>query len=299
MDRYHLHTRHVSAPGSAWGRGAGQSGTQTVTIAADIFGSPKALVGMIHVGAMPGTARGGEPISMIAGRAVEEAWLLAEAGFDALIVENMHDTPYLRREVGPEVVAGMTVVAEAVREAVDIPLGIQILAGANRAALAVAHAVGLQFVRTEGFVFASVADEGVLDEADAGPLLRYRRSIGAQNIKIIADVKKKHSAHSITADVSLAETVRAAEFFGADGVIVTGTSTGRPTSIEDLRRARQATSVPLAVGSGATPDTLRELFEYADAVIIGSWYKIKGDWRNPPDAMRVKELVAAANRVRL
>lgn len=270
-----------------------------MTIAADIFGSAKALVGMIHVGAMPGTARGGEPISMIAGRAVEEAWLLAEAGFDALIVENMHDTPYLRRQVGPEVVAGMTVVAEAVRAAVDIPLGIQILAGANRAALAVAHAVDLQFIRAEGFVFASVADEGVLEEADAGPLLRYRKSIGADRVKIIADVKKKHSAHSITQDVSLAETVRAAEFFGADGVIVTGTSTGRPTSVDDLLRARQATTAPLAVGSGATPDTLRELFEYADAVIIGSWYKIKGDWRNPPDAGRVKELVAAANRVRL
>lgn len=270
-----------------------------MAIAVDIFGSPKALVGMIHVGALPGTPRSSEPVNVIAGRAVEEAWLLAEAGFDALILENMHDVPYLLREVGPEIVSAMTVVADAVREAVNIPLGLQILAGANRAAVSIAHAVGLQFVRAEGFVFSAVADEGIMSEADAGPLLRFRKAIGAEKVRIIADVKKKHSAHAITSDVDIAETARAAEFFGADGVIVTGPTTARSASLDDLRRVRTGTRLPLAVGSGATPDTLRELFEYADAVIIGSWYKSRGEWGNPPDPARVRELVAAANRVRL
>lgn len=265
----------------------------------DIFGTPKALVGMVHVAALPGTPGGSLGVSQIAGQAVEEAWLLAEAGFDALILENMHDVPYLAREVGPEVVSAMTVVADAVREAVSVPLGVQILAGANRAALSVAHAVGAQFIRAEGFVFASVADEGLLPTADAGPLLRFRRAIGAGDIKILADIKKKHSAHAITADVGLAETARTAEFFGADGVIVTGTATGRPTSIDDVREVRMATKLALAVGSGATPDTMRELFQYADAVIVGSWYKQRGDWKNPPDPIRVKQLVQAANRARL
>src|SRR5690606_22936151 len=100
----------------------------------------------------------------------------------------------------------------AVRDAVACPLGIQILAGANRAALAVAHAAGLQFIRAEGFVFASVADEGLLDEADAGPLLRYRKMIGAEHVAIFADIKKKHSSHAITADVDVSETTKAAEF---------------------------------------------------------------------------------------
>ncbi len=270
-----------------------------MALGVDIFGVPKALVGMVHVGALPGTPGSALTVSQIAGQAVEEAWLLAEAGFDAIIVENMHDTPYLLREVGPEIVAAMTVVADAVREAVSVPLGVQILAGANRAALSVAHAVGAQFIRAEGFVFASVADEGLLAQADAGPLLRFRRQIGADEVKVITDIKKKHSAHAITGDVGLAETARAAEFFGADGVIVTGTATGRPTSVDDLREVRMATKLGLAVGSGATPDTMRELFQYADAVIVGSWYKQRGDWKNPPDPIRVKELVQAANRARM
>lgn len=36
------------------------------------------------------------------------------------------------------------------------------------------------------------------------------------------------SSHAITQDVSLAETARAAEFFMADGIVITGTATGRP-----------------------------------------------------------------------
>src|SRR5260221_12243647 len=98
------------------------------------------------------------------------------------MVEKWPARPSLRREVGPEVVAAMTVVASAVRrEAPDLSLGIQVLAGANRESMAVAHASGARFVRVEGFVFAHVADEGLM-QSDAGTLLRYRRQIGAEAV---------------------------------------------------------------------------------------------------------------------
>lgn len=268
----------------------------------ELFGVPKALIGMVHVGALPGTPNSdGRSVSEIAKAAASEAKLLIAGGFDGVIIENMHDTPYLKREVGPEIVAGMTAAATEVRSAIgdDAAMGVQILAGANRAALAVAFAAGAGFIRAEGFVYAAVADEGLLDTADAGPLLRYRKSIGAESVKVLCDIKKKHSSHALTADVDLAETARAAEFFRADGVIVTGTATGRPTSVDDVRAVRTATTLPLAIGSGTTPQNIRETFEYADAVIVGSWYKRDGDWKNPPDLERVKQLVAAANRARL
>jgi hypothetical protein len=263
-----------------------------------MFGRDGALVGMIHVAALPGTPRGGLPVAEIAARAAAEARLLADAGFDALILENMHDVPYLRRRVGPEIVAAMTAAGEAVRAAVPLPIGFQILAGANRAAVAVAHAVGGRFVRAEGFVFASVADEGVLDEADAGPLLRYRRAIGADAVRIVADVKKKHSAHALTADVDLPESAKAAEFFGADGVVVTGTATGAPTDAAEVAAVRAAVRVPVLVGSGVTPASAAGLLECADALIVGSWYKEGGHWAAPPDAARARELVRAVEAAR-
>ncbi|MDY7110116.1 MAG: BtpA/SgcQ family protein [Planctomycetota bacterium] len=284
-----------------------------MTSARDIFGRQKALIGMIHVQALPGTpgAPGsGLSVKAIAEQAVEEARILINpggpasggGGFDALLLENMHDVPYLLREVGPEIVAAMTAVGAAVRDAVgDVPLGIQILAGANRAALAVAHAIGAHFIRAEGFVFASIADEGLLAEADAGPLLRYRRMIGAEDVKILADIKKKHSSHAITGDLPIAETAKAAAFFGADGVIVTGAATAQPTAPEEVKAVREAvdsaslggSGIPVLVGSGVTPDTAPALLQHADALIVGSWFKKDGHWRNAPDPARARRIVQA------
>ncbi len=265
---------------------------------AAIFGRPKALIGMIHVAALPGTPQHSMPMSKIVSQAVDEAKLLVDAGFDSILMENMHDAPYLLRNVGPEIVSSMTMIACAVGGAVKVPLGVQILAGANRAAIAVAHAAGAAYIRAEAFVFASVADEGIFHEADAGPLLRYRKMIGAENVKILADIKKKHSSHAITADLDISQTAKAAEFFGADGVIITGIATGQAIKINDLGTARVATPLPLMVGSGVTPESVKDLFAYADALIVGSWYKKDGLWSNPPDAKRAKELVKAVNAAR-
>ena len=251
------------------------------------------LIGMVHVGALPGTTAAAESICALAQRAADDARIYANAGFDAVMIENMHDRPYLARTVGPEIIAGMTAAAVAVRRAVPLPLGMHILAGANRAALAAALAADFQFIRAEGFVFASVADEGLLGEADAGPLLRYRRSIGAEHIAVIADVRKKHASHAITADISLSEKLRAAAFFGADAAVVTGSSTGEAVADDDLSEAAATGALPVLVGSGATARTLPALFERAQGVIVGSACKRDGHWAQPVDPQRVRDLVRA------
>ena len=258
---------------------------------------PKALIGMVHVGALPGTPRASQSVDELVRAAVQEAWVLAEGGCDAILVENMHDLPYLKREVGPEVVASMTAVCRAINEATDLPCGVQILAGANEAALAVAMAAGLDFIRAEGFVFGHVADEGWMD-ACAGPLLRYRKQIGAEHIAVWTDVKKKHAAHAMTADVSLAETVKAAEFFGADAMIVTGEATGRETSAVDLAAARGATKLPVVVGSGVTAGNAATMLQHADAVIVGSALKKGGLWSGPVELERVKAVASAVRAAR-
>jgi membrane complex biogenesis BtpA family protein len=256
-----------------------------------LFGRPRALIGMVHLEALPGTPSASRSVSAIAAHAVDEARAYHAAGYDGIAIENMHDRPYLKRAVGPEVVAAMTAVALAVRNAVPLPLGIQVLAGANREALAVAHAAGAVFVRAEGFVFAHVADEGLI-EADAGELLRYRRAIGATGVAVFADIKKKHAAHALTADVDLVETARAAELFLADGVVVTGTSTGRETDPGEVAAVADAVHIPVLVGSGVTPDNVAR-YPRAGALIVGSWVKRDGLWSNPLDPSRVETLARA------
>ena len=264
----------------------------------ELFGRPKAMVGMVHVAALPGTPLASQSVAAIVKAAVREAEVLVEAGFDAVMIENMHDRPYLRQAVGPEITAAMSAVLDAISRAVNVPLGVQILAGANREALAVALAGGASFIRAENFVFAHVADEGLMPTADAGQLLRYRREIGAEHVRIFVDVKKKHAAHALTADVSLADTAEAAAFFGADGLIVTGSATGKPASIADVRQVRAAVTLPVAVGSGLTPSNLADFWDPADIFIVGSYYKRDGQWHQPPDPDRLAVLMRAVRALR-
>lgn len=256
------------------------------------------LVGMVHLRALPGSPSHALAPAEIVRVAVAEARLLAEAGFDAVIVENMHDRPYLADASGADTVATFAVAVAAVTAAVRIPVGVQVLSGATGAALAIAHATGGSFIRAEGFVFASVADEGLLSQACAGPLLRERRRLGAHGVRILADIRKKHSSHAITGDLDGAAWARAAEFFGADGVIVTGAETGAAVDMGELARVRAATGLPVLVGSGATPERAPALLEHADALIVGSALKRDGLWSNDIDRARADAMVRAVRGAR-
>jgi len=256
-----------------------------------LFGVPRALIGVIHVGALPGTPENSQSVAAIAEAAVAEARVYATAGFHGLTIENTHDRPYLKSAAGPEIGTAMAVIGAEVRRAVPLPLGVQVLAGANMWAMAVAHACGAGFIRVEGFVFAHVADEGLI-ESSAGALLRYRRAIGAGGVRVFADIKKKHSAHAITADVDIVETAKAAEFFRADGVVVSGISTGQPADAEEVRAVRGAVSIPTLIGSGITPENIAQ-YAAADAFIVGSSVKCGGLWSNPLEPERCAAVARA------
>ena len=263
----------------------------TLGVIESIFAVKRALVGVVHLQALPGTPANKFDVATITSMAVEEAVVYKDAGFHGILIENTHDRPYLKAAVGPEIVAAMSVIGMEVRRATALPLGVQVLAGANTSALAVALACDASFVRVEGFVFAHVADEGLI-EASAGALLRYRRAIGANHVRIFADVKKKHSAHAITADVDIVETAKAAEFFSVDGVVVTGIATGEPAEPSEVAAVADAVTVPTLVGSGITAENIGA-FSNADAFIVGSSIKTDGLWSNPIDAERARGLVRA------
>lgn len=256
----------------------------------------KPVVAMIHVGALPGTPGNRLSMSQIIRAAQEEARVYQRCGVNCLMIENMHDVPYLRRNVGPEIVAAMTMVAQAVRAESPLPIGIQILAGADREALAVAHVAELDFIRVECFSFAHIADEGLI-QANAGELLRYRRMIGATEVQVWADLKKKHASHAITADLSLADAAEGAETMGAETMIVTGTTTGRPPLPADVEEARAHCRAPVFVGSGVSEENAESLLAVSDGVIVGSSFKRGGHWANAVDPDRVLRFMELAARV--
>ena len=149
----------------------------------------------------------------------------------------------------------------------------------------------LDFVRAEGYVFAHVADEGII-EGCAADLLRYRRQLGADDVLVLTDIKKKHSSHALTADVDIVETAHAAEFFASDGVIVTGTATGHAADLDEVRAVAASVKLPVLVGSGVTLENVQECLRCADALIVGSYLKEGGAWEGAVSLERTKAFMA-------
>lgn len=257
------------------------------------------VIGMIHLDALPGTPKYSGNFQKIVNKAVEEAKIYQFHNVDGILIENMHDAPYVQdKSLGPEVISSMTRIAIEIKKVLSptMPCGVQVLACGNKQALAVAKACDLQFIRAEGFVFGHLADEGYTN-ACAGDLLRYRKLIDADDILIFTDLKKKHSSHSITADTSLLETAHAAEFFLTDGIILTGTATGHAADTRDLNDLSGNVKVPLLIGSGVTKENVGD-YSNAEALIIGSYFKEEGRWENKLSDDRIRKLMERVKDLR-
>ncbi len=263
-----------------------------------LFEKPKPVIAMIHTGPSPGVP-GFICIQSAVERAIAETEVYLAAGVDGLLIENMFDFPCVHeREMGPEVAASMTRVAYAVkRRARYTPVGLHVLFQGNKTALAVAQAAGCDFIRAEGWTHAHVSDKGVA-EASAGAVLRYRHQIGADKLPVFADVKKKHAAHALTADLTIGDVAQGMVLHQADAVIVTGTHTGEPPDQEDLIAVCQATDVPVLVGSGVTADNYGDLYALSDGFIVGSALKEGGRWDAPVCEQRTGRLMAVAEQLR-
>jgi membrane complex biogenesis BtpA family protein len=208
------------------------------------------------------------------------------------MIENFGDVPFYPQRVPAHVVAQMTSLAQIIRQRFDLPLGINVLRNDGRSALAIAHAVGADFIRVNILCGARVTDQGII-EGIAHDLLRDRATLGAQNIKILADVDVKHSAP--LAEREIRDEVEDTIHRGlADAVIVSGAGTGKPTDPQHVRAVKDAAGdVPVLVGSGAEVGTVSRLLLHCDGMIVGSSLKQSGVATNPVDIQRVRALMRA------
>jgi len=258
----------------------------------------KAVIAMIHLPALPGTPKNSLNPSQIIKSAVQEAKIYQGAGIKTIMIENMHDVPYLNTQAGHEISSLMAIVGYEIKKQTGMYCGIQILAGANKAAIASAYSSNMDFIRAEGFVFGHLADEGYIDSS-AAELLRYRRAIGAEDVLVFTDIKKKHSSHAITADVSVAETAKAAEFFLSNGVILTGKSTAEKADITELQEVKKSVKLPILIGSGITDNNISDYYHLADGFIVGSYFKEDGKWQNPPSPERITKLINVVSSLKI
>lgn len=261
----------------------------------DIFSRSKAVIGVIHCDAFPGSPKyRGKPVREIIDCALRDADNYLAGGVHGLIVENHGDIPFAKPDdIGPETAAFMAVITDKIRERFAAPLGINVLANAAIPAIATALAGGADFVRVNQWANAYIANEGFIEGA-AAKALRYRNQLRADHIRVFADSHVKHGSHAIVADRSIQELTRDLDFFEADAVIATGQRTGDSATLSEIDEIRAATALPLLVGSGVTPDNVCQILGRTQGVIVASTLKVDGVWWNPVELARVKHFMAVA-----
>jgi membrane complex biogenesis BtpA family protein len=251
---------------------------------------------MLHLPALPGAPQAQQGLDQIEADLLDEARLLAEAGFDACILENFGDVPFFAEDVPPITVASMARLAAAVhRELPDLPLGINVLRNDARAALSVAVASGASFIRVNVHVGATATDQGVL-QGRAATTLRLRHQLHSE-VSIWADVQVKHG-HNLSHESIEQEALDCVQRGGADALIVSGEGTGRQADLEHVHRLQALhLGVPVYVGSGVTQDSVVRSLSVADGVIVGTALKADGHTRARLDRDRVHAFVRRAQQV--
>ena len=264
---------------------------------AELFATQTALIGAVHLPALPGSpAYRGQSVAELSRYAVEEARGYVDNGFDSVIVENHWDLPFLKPgQHGYEVAAAMGVITAAVVAEIGPSVGVSVLSNAGRCSVAAAWAAGAGWVRVNQWVNAYVANEGII-EGQAAETTRYRHAIGADPVKVFADVHVKHGAHAIVADRTLAEQTEDAEFFDADVLIATGSRTGHATSVEEIVGIRDHTQLPVVIGSGIDPTNVAALLAECDGAIVASAAKDNGRWWGRVAPENVRAVARAAGR---
>lgn len=256
--------------------------------------APRLLVGVVHLRPLPGAPRWAGRMSDVVRAAVADARAYARGGAHALCLENFGDLPFTGGAVGPETVAAMAVVAAAVREAVDLPIGFNVLRNDARAALALCAACGGRFIRVNVHTGAMLTDQGIL-QGNAHETVRYRQQV-APEAAIWADVHVKHAVRlgDWPLEVAAWDTWKRGM---ADALILSGVGTGQPADPDQLRRLRQVCpGARLLVGSGVTPENVAQ-YAAADGFLVGTSLKRGGEIEAPVDVRRVAALVRALGRL--
>lgn len=250
----------------------------------------KVLLGVVHLRPLPGSPRWKGDLEAVLKAALRDARAYEAGGADAVVIENFGDVPFSKGSVGPETVAAMSAAGRAVRTAIRLPIGFNVLRNDACAGLALCAACGGSFIRVNVLTGAMLTDQGII-EGKACEVLRYREAMRLET-KILADVQVKHAVS--LAPMSLAQSARDTLERGlADALILTGPGTGAaadPRQLEEVRAACPAATI--LIGSGITEANAARFLPLANGAIVGTSVKRGGDVRHPVDERRVARLAA-------
>jgi len=263
-----------------------------------LTGVTKPIIGMVHLPALPGSPLydGAGGMAAIRDWVRRDIAALQAGGIDAVMYCNENDRPY-RLDADVASVAAMADVVAATRGELSIPFGVNVLWD-PRATLAVAKATGAAFAR-EVFTGAFAGDFGLWVRS-AGDAHRYRREIGAEDVRLIFNINAEFAAP--LAPRLLPDVARSVVFSSnPDALCVSGPITSQPvdgSALAEVVAAVKDSGMPVLVNTGFNATNAVDLLTHANGAIVGSSLKVNGVTWNPVDIDRVSDLMSVVRTSR-
>lgn len=254
------------------------------------------VIGMVHLAPLPGTPFH-EPAQFesIRANARADARALLEGGASGCLVQTVDRVYHTSDTCDPARLAAMTLITSEIVEAcgATFPVGVQIMKNALSASLAVAKITGAHFIRASAWVGATASAFGVV-RADPATVSHYRRSIGANDVAVVADIHSQHFRW-LDGEMPLARLAHWAVEAGADALCL-----GQP-SVEETRRLieaarRSCPDTPVILPGNTTPENAADFFRYASGAFVGGCLKDRNTGRI--DKGLVRSYVEAARGAR-
>lgn len=240
----------------------------------ELFKVDKPVIGMLHLDALPGDPRFDKDITLdeIIYHAKEDLVSLIDGGVDAILISNEFSFPY-QRKMDYITIACMARIIGELKNELTIPFGVDAISD-GLATLELACGVGANFCRGT-FSGTYVGDGGFYDN-DISNILRRRSELNCQNLKMLYFVNPESDVNLDTREVQ--KIAKSLVFkTGAEGLCVSASSAGESVSTLLIKNIKDTVPNTVVIANtGCNPDTIKDIFKYADMAIVGTYFKLKG-----------------------
>lgn len=260
----------------------------------EMFGTDKPVIGLVHLHAMPTDpkydAQSGVEGVLEAARFDLNA--LQEGGIDGVLFCNEFSIPYTPN-VRTVTVACMARIIGELKASIRVPFGVCVASDAEKG-FDLAAAVGADFIRE--VLHGAFAGVYGMKNISCGDVERHRYEVGCKDIKTMTAVIPEGCEQ--LAKRPLKEVVKTLTFnLDPDTLLVYSSNPGSVIDIDMVKEIKSVSDTPVFASNGVKPETVEEILSVCDGCIVATGIKVDGNFYNPIDVERVKQLMINANKV--
>lgn len=268
----------------------------------ELFGTEKPIIAMLHLDALPGDPRFryGDSMERVVEHARADLKALQEGGVDGVLISNEFSLPY-ERHMSFVTPAAMAYVIGVLKSEIRVPFGVDCISD-GLATIELAAAVNANFVR--GTFSGVYVGDGGLYNNDFSQLLRRKAALHLDDLKMLYFINPESDRNLDTrplADIAKSTIFKA----HPDGLCISANAAGQDVDEGLIAAVKEAApDVAVLCNTGCRPDTIARKLAYADAAVVGTYFKENGKLENEKlenvrvDAARVKEFMAVVKALR-